>query len=685
MIKNILLLTLLVNVSLYAEGEMFTLESEDLLEMSFIDLMDVEISSADKTAVPIRDIPASVTIVTRSEIEKYGYTTLPQILRNIPGLYMMDDTEQLHLGVRGNSGGGLQFLVNGVAMHPSNAMKLTSTDINKYNIPVGAIDRIEVVRGPMSVMYGNNAFFGIVNIITNDSSNEGGLMSASYGSRDSAELFARYAKKYKDGFFVINAGVSRTEGLDGDYADMLSPSQLSTLHPASVSSMDGEVPHQRGSIGISAKYKDFSANASYRKTDFGFYPTMPGLGGDNHIEMTTIQTSLAYNTALTDTLDLKILGIFSEEEYYIPTLSFVMPTADGKQRQNSRRKEFEANLVHKQDYFEILSGYRYLSMDNISNDVYFTTQPNEPFIDNELYVDDIVTHELFTQLSYKFTESLSITGGLRYLRLPDSYNATFIEYGIKRNAEYRVDDRNQLTGRLAVLYKISPYQNLKFLAGTAAYENISLKTDEPEKITTYEINYLVTHDDFKISSSLFYNNIEAISQEYHNVAGKEGQTTSYVSHNDGKWKSYGLELIANYHVTKNFNINGSLTLQDTKNDVHNGVEVEYSPKVLAKLMMDYRYENFVYALNSSYVSGMKTSYSYDVQNDEAIRIGDDVDSYFLLGANVRHNHNSGVYTNLNISNLLDEEYRYATRGVNNMQKGLIGMGRVVMVTIGYKF
>ena len=58
-----------------------------LFDLPLNELMNVEITTAGKTREKIKDIPASVVIVTRKEIERYGYTTLTDILENVPGLY----------------------------------------------------------------------------------------------------------------------------------------------------------------------------------------------------------------------------------------------------------------------------------------------------------------------------------------------------------------------------------------------------------------------------------------------------------------------------------------------------------------------------------------------------------------------------------------------------------------------
>jgi outer membrane receptor for ferrienterochelin and colicin len=132
------------------------------------DLLNARINAAAKYEQPVRDVPASVTIITAEEIERYGFETLADALRSIRGLYTSYDRNYANLGVRGFSrltdyNNRLLVLIDG---HPTNEPVFGSagvgTDLvlNPY-----AIERIEFVRGPSSVMYGTGAMFGVVNVV----------------------------------------------------------------------------------------------------------------------------------------------------------------------------------------------------------------------------------------------------------------------------------------------------------------------------------------------------------------------------------------------------------------------------------------------------------------------------------------------------------------------------------------
>jgi outer membrane receptor protein involved in Fe transport len=294
-------------------------------------------------------------------------------------------------------------------------------------------------------------------------------------------------------------------------------------------------------------------------------------------------------------------------------------------------------------------------------------------------------------LSYNFNEAFDVVVGLRYLRRPDNYtlNSTNIQTGITTDISTNVEDRNQLTGRVALIYELSKHQNFKFLIGTAKKDSVKINLEKPEDIITYEINHLLTYDSFQLSTSVFYNEINNIVQRKLEINPNTGNILDETN-NDGEWRTYGLEFIGNYFISQDWHLQASATVQDTKDKFYD-TDVGYSPKLLAKLQTDYSHKNFIYALNVNYVSHMQTGYSFeDTDLNPAtpkarVLLGDDVDAYVLVGANVRYTDPTGIYLNLNVSNLFDTEYRYATNEVSTMKQGLIGMGRVITGTLGYKF
>jgi outer membrane receptor for ferrienterochelin and colicins len=142
---------------------------DDVSDLSLEALKKVQVYSASSYLQDDRKAPSSVTVVTAEEIRRCGYRTLAEILRNVRGFYVTNDRNYSYLGVRGFSRPGdynsrVLVLLNG---HRLNDGIYESALIGReFQIDVDLIDRVEIVRGPSSSLYGTSAFFAVVDVIT---------------------------------------------------------------------------------------------------------------------------------------------------------------------------------------------------------------------------------------------------------------------------------------------------------------------------------------------------------------------------------------------------------------------------------------------------------------------------------------------------------------------------------------
>jgi outer membrane receptor for ferrienterochelin and colicins len=144
----------------------------NLLDKSLEDLMMIQIDTvygASGFSQKVTEAPASVTIITSEEIQKYGYRTLADILRNVRGFYVTYDRNYSYLGVRGYGPPGdynsrIALMIDG---HRFNDNIYDAALIGtEFPIDVDLIERVEVIRGPNSSQYIASSFLGVVNIIT---------------------------------------------------------------------------------------------------------------------------------------------------------------------------------------------------------------------------------------------------------------------------------------------------------------------------------------------------------------------------------------------------------------------------------------------------------------------------------------------------------------------------------------
>lgn len=669
-------------ISALAQG--VVVAADTLLDLPFEDLLQVEIRSAGKREEQIRDIPASVTILTREDIQRYGWVTFEELLRNVPGFFMLDDIGERYLGSRGVVGGGVQLLVNGVPQHQTRQKALTTPEYAAFNIPVESIDRIEVIRGPMSVVYGNNAFLGVINVVTNAIGQYGSRVSASYGSRDSGKLFARAGTETDAGYLVLNAGGYRTDGLDGAYADMMGPAQLAALVPGMHSSLDGHADHRDLSLDMSAGWGQWTADLRLTQSDFGFYIFSPGFEDGNRARLTTLNAGLGWEHRITENLGVRASAVFSEERLDAYEYDFLSPALDGDQQEHYRRWDWEVDLVwDPQPSLNLLAGYRFRLVGDIENraDV-------PPLVDLTNRVGNFGLQDLFTEIGWKPIERLRLVGGMRLSRLPNAYryrsDDALTDTQIER--EVPVDDRTLLTGRVAALWSLDPHQVVKLIWGTAAQDNDQIQFSEPERIATTELVYVRTGTSWTLSGSLFRNHITRIVRT---IQKADPNTLIYQTFDDnsGEWLTHGLELTAELHPVTGLNLSASTTWQHTE-DRKTGIDPGYSPALLLKLKADYTQGPLTLGAYAHYVSGMEADWNFAVGPTPGItqRIGERVDPYWNLGVNVRYRPlDTGLIANLNVSNLLDTEIRYPANELANFSRGLIGPGRVFTATIGWEF
>jgi outer membrane receptor for ferrienterochelin and colicins len=182
-------------------------------EQSLEDLVKMEIPTvfgASKLEQKTTEAPSSVTIIGSDEIKKYGYRTLADLLQSVQGLHVTYDRNNSFLGTRGfNSGvypnSRVLLLVNG---HRVNNNLFDGGFIGtEFLLDIDLIDKVEIIRGPGSVLYGNNAFFGVINVRTRSSYQINGVeASGEVASFDTYKGRLTYGKRFKNELELLLSG-----------------------------------------------------------------------------------------------------------------------------------------------------------------------------------------------------------------------------------------------------------------------------------------------------------------------------------------------------------------------------------------------------------------------------------------------------------------------------------------------
>ncbi|MCP4693282.1 MAG: TonB-dependent receptor plug domain-containing protein, partial [Desulfobacterales bacterium] len=159
---------------------------DEMFEVSFEELMELEVSVATRFSMASEETPAIVSVVTAEEIRNMGARDMIDILRMVPGFDLVHMIQRpIHQGVvrgisPGNFDNSIVILMNGHALGAGSYGGSPGYFFD--SIPVANIEKIEIIRGPGSALYGSDAFNGVVNIITKKGGDEPSRLSVKAGS-----------------------------------------------------------------------------------------------------------------------------------------------------------------------------------------------------------------------------------------------------------------------------------------------------------------------------------------------------------------------------------------------------------------------------------------------------------------------------------------------------------------------
>ncbi len=189
----------------------------DVTTMSIEELLEVRVVSvASRFPQEVREAPASITVVTAQDIRRYGHRTLADVLRSVRGFYTTYDRNYAYLGTRGFGRPGdyntrVLLMLDGHRLNdPVYDMAPIGTD---FPIDVSLIDKIEVIRGPASSLYGTNAVFAVINVVTRTGAQHSGLrVESAVGSLGTRGGTVSVGRAFKNGADLLLAGTAQRAG-----------------------------------------------------------------------------------------------------------------------------------------------------------------------------------------------------------------------------------------------------------------------------------------------------------------------------------------------------------------------------------------------------------------------------------------------------------------------------------------
>ena len=167
-----LVATLVLSGSASAQSRLQDLTIEELMRLDA-----GRVFGASARLQPSIEAPASVSFITAEEIKRYGYRSLADILSAVRGMYIVDDRNYSVIGTRGFALPGdynsrVLLLVNG---HRVNDNVFGQAEVGaEFGLDPAMFERVEIIRGPGSALYGDSAFFVVVNVMTRTGAALGG-------------------------------------------------------------------------------------------------------------------------------------------------------------------------------------------------------------------------------------------------------------------------------------------------------------------------------------------------------------------------------------------------------------------------------------------------------------------------------------------------------------------------------
>lgn len=182
---------------------------DELLELSLEELLNLKVKAATKTEIPLSRSPGAVTVISASQIRESAARTLPELLRLVAGVNVRWNPMMQTIDMRG------------FGQNPFTSRVLLLIDDVPYNswnkggfpqqpgfdfFVLQNIKQIEIIRGPGSALYGENAYWGVINIVTLSGKDlAGGKIEAAAGDRETRSASVVYGQEVRDAAFLVSA------------------------------------------------------------------------------------------------------------------------------------------------------------------------------------------------------------------------------------------------------------------------------------------------------------------------------------------------------------------------------------------------------------------------------------------------------------------------------------------------
>ena len=655
-----------------------TITSFVLIQNSFANtaLEDVTVTTATKTEKNIDGVSASVIIVTKEDIEKISASTLKDVFEKIPSINAQfgrfphpSSASKASVSIRGAGANGTLILIDGKRLSGE-----TEGPYELNRIPAAMIERIEIVKGSMSTLYGSDAIGGVINIITKKVDKNNSTLDVKYGQNGHGE-----AKEKNVNFTTAGKKEDIKYKLFGSIIDTSSYSKNKSYTQVATNPTTGAVlaaNPQNGingtnkvtfgddsnvknigtriekdlndsvTLGVDLNYLDENREGTYigsaQYAGGGLIKNTPVNSEDNNRRF-DVSSDLKYQ--INDDLSgqTKVYRSYYKKRNETTPITFAGPVST-KFSANVTIDTIESNLTYSlNDSNIITTGVEFREETRDSSAI-------NPVASSSDFITKKVKYEsLFVQDEIALTDSLNATMGARYDKISNADNKATIQAGLVQKLTENTNLRaNYAQGYrapdIAELYVVSPsYKDGKRFGSDVIYGPKTTAYDlKPEQSQTFEI--ALSNRLEKLFSEIVLFNTK-IDDKIELVSYGAGNAKYYTSENLDKVDIKGVELNLDYTLNDNADLNFNLTYLNTE-DKSTNKELIFTPDLSASLGFNYKIlSNVATNLSLRYLG---EQYS-DTQNSAT------TDDYTLVDVGVNYDVNKTLTLYTGIDNIFDKK------------------------------